>query len=226
MKKILCFVIMCFIVSVGFSEDFGAKIRSIHSKVIIDSDLKVNQETVIGAFNDRSVNASYVYVFLSDLPKDLLILDEQEQEVNYTSFVANDIYTIRILDEIEPNNLKYYTISYSNNQLVQWIDNNYYLFSYSFTSYYVLNEYSFELVLPRGFGITQKDVNTVSPPSSRIFSDGQQIILEWNEVLEYLENTNYLVFFERIAFSNFSARRIKPCGNDMEISEIQNSKNQ
>ena len=78
------------------------------------------------------------------------------------------------------------------------------MFSYSFTSYYVLNEYNLELVLPKGFGITQKDVNTVSPPSSRIFSDGQQIILEWNEVLEYLEDSNYLVFFERIAFSNFS----------------------
>ncbi len=202
MKKLVFLLLLLFLTSHGFAEAVGASVDSINIRVVINSDLSVDEEIIVNSINTYSTNSSYMYFFLSDLPEDLTITDENNNEYNYTSFVANGIYTLRLIDELMPNCSKIYYFSYSNNDIVQKFDRNH-IFSYLFTSYYNISDFSLELVLPRGFGITQKDINTVSPPSSRIFSDGQQIIIEWVGGMNYLDTNTYLVFFERLAFSNF-----------------------
>ncbi|MBN1923280.1 MAG: hypothetical protein JW791_00795 [Nanoarchaeota archaeon] len=203
MRKLFLLLIVFSAFSIVFAEDVGAKLNSINVEILINSDLSVDEFVTVTGFNNYTVNSSYLYVFLNDIPDDLIVTDENGTVLNQTSFVANGIFTIRILDTISPKSSKTYTLKYSNDDIIQRFDNNF-VFSYYFTSYYNLSDFSLELVLPKGFGITQKDINTISPPSSRIFSDGQQIILAWEQGINYLESNIYLVFFERIAFGLFS----------------------
>ncbi|PIU62979.1 hypothetical protein COS83_01410 [archaeon CG07_land_8_20_14_0_80_38_8] len=203
MKKAVLVLLPLLLIGAVFAEDAGGAVKSMNMEITINSDLTVTQTLNIEVVNTRTMKTSYIYIFLSDTPSNLQIIDENNTVLNYTSFVANNIYTIRLLDEIMPNSSKNYILKYNNEGIVQKFDNNY-IFSYSFTSYYELEDFTIRLILPKGFGITLKEGNTVSPPTSRLFSDGQQVMIEWTEQVDYLETKTYLVFFERIALITYS----------------------
>lgn len=201
MKKFLILLIILSVISACFAQEGGAKVESISADIIINHNLTVNQILMVEGVNNHNMNTSYIYIFLSDVPKDLKLKGENGVIVNYTSFVANGVFTLRVLDQIAPNSSKTYTLSYSNDNVLQSFDENY-VFSYPFTSYYSLESFDLKLFLPTGYGITRKESNTVSPPTSRLFSDGQQVIIEWVDELDYLDTNTYLVFFERITTNN------------------------
>ena len=205
MKKLFLIMMLFLCIQIIFAEDagVGAEVSGLSVETVINSDLSVAERITVEAFNSRSINSSYLYIFLSDIPENLQISNVNNTLLNYSSFIANGIYTIRLIDTIPSNSSKEYYLDFSNDNTVQRFDKTY-VFSYVFNSYYDLNDVSFKLVIPVGFGIAVQEGNNISPPTSRLFSDGQQIIIEWIEDLNYLETRTFLVFFEKIAFSSFS----------------------
>ncbi len=199
-REVVFLLLLGFSIGVSFSE--GAVITGMGIDIHIDSHLVSHEKVIVQANNFHDVNSTYVYLFLSDKPDSIKIYDVNNTVLNFSSYIANGVFVIRIMDTIAPNSSKLYYLEYENN-LVRRFDNTY-MFNFFFTSYYNLSTFSLRVFLPEGYTITREEGNTIFPPTSMLFSDGQQIIVQWKHQLTYLNTYNYIVFFEKVPVSSYS----------------------
>ncbi len=197
-------------VSIGMAFSEGAVVTGMGVDIHIDSHLVSHEKVIVQANNFHNVNSTYVYLFLSDKPSSVKIYDVNHTSINFSSYIANGVFVIRIMDIIAPNSSKLYYLEYDNS-LIRRFDKTY-MFNFLFTSYYNLSTFSLRVFLPKGYTITREEGNTIFPPTSMLFSDGQQIIVQWKHPLVYLETYNYMVFFEKVAVSSYSFVWLIVCG--------------
>ncbi|VVB75204.1 Uncharacterised protein [Candidatus Tiddalikarchaeum anstoanum] len=201
MKRLIILTILSLML---FKLSFGldAEVTSFH--ITLDLTTGVSSETIsVTANNPYNESTNTLYVLLEDSPYRLEINDGTNRIMNFSSFVTNGVFTIKVYDVIPSNSSKVYNLVFLNDKVVRPIE-DYYLMTYSFNSFYDDDDFSMIVKLPSGFGITQRDGGSVSPQPSHLYSDGQQIIIEWNERIEYGESGSYMVFFEKLTTPSVS----------------------
>jgi len=200
MKRLL---LSLFIILFSGSIVFGlsATISSVHVILELASTDTISETIIFKATNPYNETSDSVYVLLNDAPFRMEISDGVNRLTNFSVFLANGIYTVRIYDPITSNNSKEISLTFVNNKIVESIE-NYYLMSYSFKSFYTVSDFYLEAKLPSGYGITKKSGGSVSPQPSSLYSDGQQIILKWAEPVNYGETDTYILFFEKLSEPN------------------------
>ncbi len=196
MRRFFVFIILI----VCFSPVFCVNYDYLHISSEIFPDY-TEQEIIIGVKNNKNITQEEFFFLLGEAPDDLKVFHNNE-EVNHALLMLNNVPSIKIIDELSPNSTKEYVITYDS-ELVESVE-DYFLFSYSFTSYYNISDYKYEVILPQGYGIVRKGGSSISPSPSNLYSDGQQIIINWIEPLSYGEENAYLFFFQQLSTQNNS----------------------
>lgn len=206
MKKIILIIILCNLLLLTLSGSFcetNTKLLNLDIELTINPDLTINTLITTKVYNNSTKVSKYFYLFVSDQPDEIVIVDEQGNNINFTKYRVNNGLSIKIEDIIKSNESKIYTLTYLSKGLIQKYKNNF-LFSYNYKSAYELPNFNLKLILPKGYGTTSEVLDPISPPTSRLFSNGQQIMIEWDNGLHYLETNSYSVFFEKINVISFS----------------------
>lgn len=200
-RNVIILLVLFFFPGLVFAQ-LTASVESMNIVLDLSTTTASTETMTITAINNYDEPTDTIYVLFNNAPYNLDVTNENGFMMNYSVLLTNGVYSVKINEVIAPNSSEIFILSFSNNA-VESIE-EYFLMSYSFTSYYSLDDFYLRILLPSGYGITQKEGSSISPQPSRLYSDGQQIIVEWIEPINYLESNAYFLFFEELSTSTTS----------------------
>ncbi|MFA5333454.1 MAG: hypothetical protein WC376_03085 [Candidatus Nanoarchaeia archaeon] len=195
MKKAVFLALMLLFVSSCFCSQNAKKIDVF---VEINSDLSIIQRLNFTMQNDEAKNVSSVLLMMPFMPSRFDVVDSELRALNYSTSISNGIFVIKINDFFRENSQKNYIVRIYDSLLITGFGDSKF-FSYTFLSYYELEDFIMTLILPNNYAIMSSQGNAISPIPNKLYSSNEGIILEWRQKLGYLDSRNFFVFFEKIS---------------------------
>ncbi len=121
-------------------------------------------------------------------------------DLNY-EIIEDDGYKILVKKEILLNAPSEFSISFSAPSIVNRIDGDEYIFSFSYNAPSAIKEFVLRAALPEESAISEKGGLLVSRPVL-IFTDGKRIFLEWESALQAGEQFSAFVQYKNKAEGN------------------------
>lgn len=194
MKKAVFLALMLLFISSCFCSQNAKKIESY---VEINNDLGIIHRLNFTMQNDEAKNVSSTLLMMPFMPKKFDVVDSDSKLVNYSTSISNGIFIIKINDVFKENSEKNYVVRIYDDSLITGFGASKF-FSYTFLSYYELDNFILTLVLPSNYAIMSSQGNAINPIPNKLYSSNEGIILEWSQKLGYLDSRNFFVFFEKI----------------------------
>jgi uncharacterized membrane protein len=172
-------------------------VKKIDAYIEITPELSIIQRINFTIQNDEIKNVSSVLLLMPFIPKSFEVLDSDLKLLNYSTSISNGIFIIKINDFLKENGYKNYIVKIYDDSLVSGFGDSKF-FSYTFLSYYELDEFNLKLILPNNYAIVSSQGNAINPLPNKLYSNNEGIILEWKQPLGYLDSRTFFVFFEKI----------------------------
>jgi len=177
--------------------------KRIDAYIEITPNLEIYQRLNYTIYANDEKNLSSVLLMMPYMPERFDVLDSDMMFVNYSTSISNGIFVIKINDFMAAGSEKNYIVrTYADSFVATFGPSN--IFTYTFLSYYDLEEFCLKLILPSNYAIISSQGNPISPLPNRLYSSNDGIILEWSQRINYMDSKSFFVFFEKSASSNYT----------------------